>query len=84
MKAYIIHGAYGHPKENWIPWLKSQLEILGVKTVVPDFPTPESQSLESWNKVFEPHIATLDSESILIGHSIGSGFILSILETITR
>ena len=26
MKFFIIHGAYGNPNENWIPWLKESLE----------------------------------------------------------
>jgi len=25
VNVFIIHGADGHPKENWFPWLKSEL-----------------------------------------------------------
>ncbi|GAG44616.1 unnamed protein product, partial [marine sediment metagenome] len=35
MTTLIIHGTYGHPKENWFPWLKEELEILGEKVYVP-------------------------------------------------
>lgn len=81
-KAYIIHGAYGNPTENWIPWLKTELEKLGYEVLTPTFPTPESQSLENWNMVFETHIKELDENTILIGHSLGCPFILNVLQII--
>jgi len=76
----IIHGSYGNPEENWFPWMKKQLEILGCKVYVPKFPTPENQSLETWLKVFEKYDKYLNDETILIGHSLGPSFILNILE----
>jgi len=79
-KAFLIHGAYGNPDENWLPWLKEKLEKLNYEVIVPIFPTPEGQSLSAWEKVFEKHIGTLDESSIIIGHSIGATFILSILQ----
>jgi len=36
---FIIHGAYGNPDENWIPWLKTELEKLGNRVFVPKFPS---------------------------------------------
>ena len=38
--AIIIHGTEGYPEENWFPWLKSELEIIGYQTFVPQFPSP--------------------------------------------
>ena len=81
MKFIIIHGSYGNPEENWIPWLKSELEKLGHKVFVPKFPTPKNQNLENWLKVFKDHEEYLDDDSVLIGHSLGATFILTILET---
>ena len=75
MKFVIIHGAYGNPSENWIPWLRESLEKLG-EVIVPEFPTPEGQSLENWRNVFD----SSDENTILIGHSLGPAFILDILE----
>ncbi len=37
---FLIHGSYGHPQENWFPWLKKELESLGHKVYVPAFPIP--------------------------------------------
>jgi len=80
--ALIIYGSYGNPNENWFPWLKSELEKIGYKVNIPHFPTPENQSLETWNKVFEEYNNTINSETILIGHSLGPAFILQIIENL--
>jgi predicted alpha/beta hydrolase family esterase len=82
-KAFIIHGAYGHPEENWIPWLKAELEKNNYEVHVPTFPTPENQNLKSWREVFQPYEKLLNESSILIGHSIGVAFILDTLERIS-
>lgn len=78
VKLFIIHGAYGHPGENWFPWLRKELETLGFQVFVPRFPTPENQTLDSWMKVFSQY--KLDEETILVGHSLGVPFILSLVE----
>jgi len=80
MNFIIIHGIYGHPEENWFPWLKRELEIKGFEVIVPKFPTPFNQSLESWLKVISNYENKIDEETVLIGHSLGASFILSYLE----
>jgi hypothetical protein len=77
---FIIHGVEGHPGENWFPWLKSELEKLGHKVIVPQFPTPEGQTLDNWLATLKNYEADLTPETILIGHSLGGCFILNILE----
>ncbi len=81
---FIIHGAYGHPGENWFPWLKSELEKLGCTVFVPRFPTPEGQTLENWLKIFENYRQYLDENTIFVGHSLGVPFILTILESLEK
>ena len=76
-KAFIIHGAYGNPNENWFPWLKHELEKIGLTVFAPSFPTPEAQTLENWLEAFSAY--KVDEESILIGHSLGATFILNFL-----
>ena len=78
----IIHGSYGSPDENWLPWLKAELEKDGHDVYVPKFPTPGGQSLENWLKVFEKYERFLNEDAVLIGHSIGPGFILNVLENL--
>jgi predicted alpha/beta hydrolase family esterase len=80
VKVVIIHGSYGSPEENWFPWLASEIRKLGHEALVPCFPTPEGQNLRSWLKVFKAQVGVLEPNMILVGHSLGSGFILCLLE----
>lgn len=86
--AVVVHGAYGNPEENWIPWLRHELEKKDYRVYVPQFPTPDGQNLANWFKIFETYKKYLsydrDIDNILIGHSIGASFILSILERLKK
>ena len=77
---FIMHGIYGHPEENWFPWLKKELEKEGHEVIVPKFPTPVDQSLESWMKVIKKYDGKINEKTVMIGHSLGAGFILNYLE----
>lgn len=77
---FLIHGAYGNPKENWFPWLKEALEADGHYIIAPTFPTPEGQNLDNWQKIFIRFERHLPESAILIGHSIGPALILKTLE----
>ena len=77
---FIIHGAYGSPEENWFPWLKEELTKLGCTVFRPQFPTPHRQSLGNWLKVFEEFFPYLDEDSIVVGHSLGVAFLLTVIE----
>lgn len=79
-KIIILHGAYGYPSENWFAWLKEELSSLGVHCEVPQLPTPGGQSLENWISAFSETAKSIDSASILIGHSLGAAFLLRYLE----
>ncbi|MCA9804714.1 MAG: serine hydrolase family protein [Cyanobacteria bacterium HKST-UBA02] len=80
MRIIVIHGSYGSPEGNWFPWLKRELESIGHQVLLPRFPTPEDQSLPIWKAVLAGEVKKIDSSCILIGHSIGAGFVLNILE----
>ncbi|HQT44732.1 MAG TPA: alpha/beta hydrolase, partial [Candidatus Micrarchaeota archaeon] len=47
---------------------------------VPKFPTPEGQDIENWQKVFKKYEGKLGTGTILIGHSVGAAFALSVIE----
>ncbi|MFH2074024.1 MAG: alpha/beta hydrolase, partial [Pseudomonadota bacterium] len=61
-------------------WLAEEVRTLGHIAEVPIFPTPEGQSLDSWKTAFSKQVGNLTSNMVLVGHSLGPGFILSLLE----
>lgn len=82
--AFIFHGTAGFPEDNWFPWLRSRLEEKGVNTVVPQFPTPDNQTLEAWMEVLKPYLDKIDENTLLIGHSLGGVFVLKLLERLEK
>jgi predicted alpha/beta hydrolase family esterase len=80
MNAFIFHGTAGHPEENWFPWLRTKLESIGCPTIVPQFPTPENQTLDRWFETLKPFRSEIGSDTILFGHSLGGTFLLRLLE----
>lgn len=77
---FIIHGILGHPEENWFPWLKQELEKLGHQVFVPRFPAPESPNLTAWLQCFTDYEKYLDTDAVMIGHSLGTPFALRVIE----
>ena len=74
---YIFHGLGGNPQENWFPWLKQKLELLGHKVIIPSFPDSSHPQLKAWLQKVESFSF---QNTVLIGHSLGVPFILNILE----
>lgn len=78
--ALIIHGIHGNPEENWFPWLRKKLTAKDYRVVLPHFPTKENLRWEDWWEVFQSIENSLGSAPIIVGHSAGAAFALSILE----
>ncbi len=81
--AIILHGMTDRhdydanpmqAQQHWIPWLEEQLEAKGIAVDALELPKPYEPIYEEWKQVFEQfHI---DSETVLIGHSGGAGFLV--------
>ncbi len=80
LKIIIIHGTGGKPDGNWFPWLKQELTKTGQQVIIPTFPTIKGQSLQSWIESFQVQVGSVEPNMILVGHSIGAGFLLNLLE----
>ena len=81
-KILIVHGLGGNSQDNWFPWLKKELEKLGCSVAVPNFPNSENPKLDEW--LSELKKGELDTNYILIGHSLGCSFILNVLELLDK
>jgi predicted alpha/beta hydrolase family esterase len=82
--AIIFHGTEGYPEENWFPWLKGELEKVGYKVSVPQFPSPPivPAKIAEWWEILKSY--NIDEDTVLIGHSLGGKFLLRILEKLDK
>lgn len=78
---FIIHGSYGNPYKNWIPWLKQELSKRKLNCIVPSFPTPYKQDYDSWSKILKSYweIGYITENTTFITHSLGGIFIVKFL-----
>ena len=75
----ILHGYTGRPEQNWLPNLKTQLELQWHEVHVPALPFPDSLALEDKVDMILKH-ATLDERTILVGHSLWSVVAMKVIE----
>lgn len=83
--AIILHGMPGKEEyysdkypsasnSHWLPWLQKQLLINDIHAVTPEMFKCYEPIYESWKAEFEKN--KINEETILVGHSIGAGFII--------
>lgn len=78
----IIHGCSSTPEESkeysenkhWMPWIREQLIARGIPTTTPLLPESWSPDYEKWRTEFEKQ--DISEQTILIGHSCGSAFLV--------
>lgn len=63
--------------ELWFPWLQKQCALRDELCQVLEFPKPYDPIYSEWVSVFES--LNISSNSVLIGHSCGGGFLLRYL-----
>lgn len=81
MKAMIIPGnGVTDIKDNWFPYLKKELENMGIAVVAKNMPDPDIAREKFWLPFIEKEIGEGD-DVILIGHSSGAIAIMRYLET---
>lgn len=72
IRAILIHGNGGSkPTDNWFPYLKHELEQMGVRVDAPQFPDPVLARAAYWIP-FLKDILKPDEKTIIIGHSSGA------------
>lgn len=84
-KAIIIHGTCSKKEyfnenypslsnSHWLPWLQKQLLIQGFEAHTPEIPKAYKPNYEPWKRCLERY--SIDSDTTLVGHSCGAGFLL--------
>ena len=86
--AIIVHGMpskeeYLDPKNvsashnHWFPWIQRQLILHGILAQTPEMPTPYDAKYTEWAALFGQY--EVNEETILVGHSLGAGFLVRFL-----
>lgn len=79
---FLIHGSFGSPFANWLPWLHGELQNRGKEVYTPDFPTGVGyQNYENWSRLLKVYLdAGLITEGTTIfAHSIAPVFVCKFL-----
>ncbi len=77
-RAVLLHGTGGSPAENWLPWLKQQLESKGYKVWAPLLPENDKPNSSRYND-FLLNSDWDFTDNLVIGHSSGAVSILNLL-----
>jgi hypothetical protein len=83
-KIVLVHGWTGHPKSDWIPWLRNELERRNFNVVVPAMPDTNHPKMDAWVKHLIKTVGNPDKDCYLVGYSLGCITILRYLETLKK
>lgn len=83
--AIILHGKPGREEyynpeypsssnAHWLPWLQKQLLVNDILAHTPEVPRAWQPDYKIWSKEFERY--EISSDTGLVGHSCGAGFII--------
>lgn len=78
----LVHGSFGSPFSNWIPWLRSEIEKRKKEVYTPDFPTGVGyQNYDNWSKLLKVYVdaGIINENTIIYAHSIAPIFICKYL-----
>jgi len=80
MRIILIHGFNANPEMNFHPWLRDELHQSGFEVLAPELPFSGEPDLAEWIKAMEEQVGRLESDDIILGHSLGGVMALRYLE----
>lgn len=78
----LVHGSFGSPFSNWIPYLRKEIENKGLEVYTPDFPIGVGyQNYENWSKLLKTYVEAniINENTVIFAHSIAPIFICKYL-----
>ncbi len=79
---FILHGSFGSPFSNWIPYLRKEIESRELEVYTPDFPiSVRYQNYENWEKLLRVYLESglINENTVIFAHSIAPVFISKFL-----
>jgi predicted alpha/beta hydrolase family esterase len=67
-----------------VSFVKKEIEKHGFKVTIPDFPDTENPNLTTWLPVLRNAVGEPDTDTYLVGHSIGCTAIMRFLESLAE
>lgn len=80
MRVILIHGFNASPDKNFHPWLRDELHQAGFEVLAPALPFSGEPNLAEWLKTMETEVGRIESDDIILGHSLGGVMALRYLE----
>ncbi|WP_267921359.1 RBBP9/YdeN family alpha/beta hydrolase [Staphylococcus cohnii] len=78
---FIIHGYQASTKSHWFQWLAAQMKPYGYNVEIVYLPNSDYPELDSWCQAIDNIVQNkLNSETIIVAHSLG---VISILHYLT-
>ena len=74
----LLHGSFGSPFVNWLPWLRKEIEKRELVVYTPDFPTGVGyQNYNNWSKLLDSYVSAglINENTVVFAHSIAPVFI---------
>lgn len=81
-RVIIVHGYEGNPNVHWLPWLRAELEKLGVEVLVPAMPNTNEPKLSEWLPHLQTVVGSSDEQTYFVGYSLGCPTVLRFLEAL--
>ena len=83
MNNYIlVHGSFGNPFVNFIPYLRGEIEKRNFEVYTPDFPTGVGyQNYTNWSRLLKCYLdaGILNENTTIFAHSIAPVFVCKFL-----
>jgi uncharacterized protein len=81
-RVFMVYGWDGNPQENWLPWLKKELEIKEFEVFVPQLPDSANPRIHNWVPKLSEAVGKPDEQTYFVGHSLGCQAIVRYLESL--
>ncbi|KKQ28031.1 MAG: hypothetical protein US43_C0024G0009 [Candidatus Levybacteria bacterium GW2011_GWA1_37_16] len=83
-RVFIVHGWDGNPNENWLPWLKKELEAKKFEVFIPQLPDSGNPRIYNWVPKLAETVRKPDKQTYFVGHSMGCQTIARYLESLPK
>jgi predicted alpha/beta hydrolase family esterase len=80
-RVVLIHGWQGQPGNHWKKWFKGTLIGKGIRVIEPVMPNHSNKPADWINKLAEV-VGVPDTDTVLVGHSLGCPTIIGYLMTL--